>query len=128
MITLIALAVALLLLPSPWNWVVVIVGALIDIAETSAFVWWSRRRRRLSRPAVGVEDLVGRTAVAASALVPDGQVRVHGELWAARSTARVERGARVLVRSVDGLVLEVEPAAATRGPVMIGARWNSASA
>ncbi len=112
MITLIALGVALFLLPSPWNWLVVIAGALIDVVETAAFVWWSRRRRRLSRPAVGVEDLVGRTAVAATALVPDGQVRVHGEIWAARSTSRVEQGARVMVRSVDGLVLEVEPSAA----------------
>jgi membrane-bound serine protease (ClpP class) len=110
-ITLIALGVALFLLPSPWNWVVVIAGALIDAFETGAFVWWSRRRRRLSRPAVGVEDLVGRTAVAATALVPDGQVRVQGEIWAARSTSRVEQGGHVLVRSVDGLVLEVQPAA-----------------
>jgi membrane-bound serine protease (ClpP class) len=47
--------------------------------------------------------------VAASALVPEGQVRVHGEIWAARSVSHVERGARVVVRSVDGLVLEVEP-------------------
>lgn len=109
MLTLIALVLALFLVPSPWNWIVVIVAALIDVAETAGFVWWSRRRRRRSQPAVGVEDLVGRVAVAASALRPEGQVRVHGEIWAARSRAPADRGARVVVRAVDGLVLDVEP-------------------
>ena len=109
MLTLIALAVALLFLPSPWGWVLVIAAAVVDLAETAGFVWWSRRRRLRTRPAVGVEDLVGRPGVAASALAPDGQVRVQGEIWAARSALPVERGARVVVRAVDGLVLEVEP-------------------
>ena len=75
MLTLIALLLALVFLPSPWNWIVVIVGAILDLLETAGFVWWSRRRRRLAPPSVGLEDLVGRTAVAATALVPDGQVR-----------------------------------------------------
>jgi membrane-bound serine protease (ClpP class) len=109
-LTLIALLLALLFLPSPWNWIVVIVGAVIDVVETTGFVWWSRRRRRLTRPSVGVEDLLGRTGVAATPLVPDGQVRVHGEIWAARSPTHVERGTRVVVRGVEGLVLDVEPA------------------
>jgi membrane-bound serine protease (ClpP class) len=108
-LTLVALLLALLLLPSPWNWIVVLVAAVIDLVETGAFVWWSRRRRRLTRPAVGVEDLVGRTGVAASSLLPDGQVRVQGEIWAARSQVPVERGDRIVVRAIDGLVLEVAP-------------------
>ena len=110
MITLVALLVALLFLPSPWGWIVVIVAAVIDVVETGTFVWWSRRRRRLTRPAVGVEDLVGRIGIAATALVPEGQVRVQGEIWAARSRSQVARGDRVVVRSVDGLVLHVDPA------------------
>ena len=59
----------------------------------------------------GVEDLGGRRAVAVTALVPDGQVRVHGEIWAARSGTAVGQGDAVVVRAVDGLVLEVEPEA-----------------
>jgi membrane-bound serine protease (ClpP class) len=110
-ITIVALLLALLLLPSPWGWIAVIVAAVIDVVETTAFVWWSRRRRRLTRPAVGVQELVGRAGTAASALMPDGQVRVRGEIWSARSATPVERGTRVVVRSVDGLVLHVEPAA-----------------
>ncbi len=108
MITLVALVVAVIFLPTPWNWILVASAAVIDVAETGAFVWWSRRSRRRTRPAVGVEDLVGRRAVVVSALVPDGQVRVHGEIWAARSRSPVEHGDAVVVRAVHGLVLEVE--------------------
>jgi membrane-bound ClpP family serine protease len=36
-------------------------------------------------------------------------VFVHGELWDAVSSVNVAPGARVLVKRVDGLRLEVEP-------------------
>lgn len=108
-ITLVALVVAVIFLPTPWNWILVVSAAVIDVAETGALVWWSRRRRRRTRPSVGIEDLLGRQAVAITMLDPDGQVRVHGEIWAARSRSRVGRGEAVVVRSVDGLVLVVEP-------------------
>jgi membrane protein implicated in regulation of membrane protease activity len=108
-LTLVALVVALIFLSSPWSWILVFSAAVIDVAETGAFVWWSRRRRRRTRPAVGVEDLIGRRGVAVSRLAPDGQVRVLGEIWAARSRSPVGRGDAVVIRAVDGLVLEVEP-------------------
>jgi membrane-bound serine protease (ClpP class) len=68
-------------------------------------------RAQRAKPAVGVDDLVGRPGVAASRIDPEGQVRVQGEIWEARSGAPVERGSEIVVRAVDGLVLEVEPAA-----------------
>jgi membrane protein implicated in regulation of membrane protease activity len=114
MLTIIALIVAVLFVPSPWNIVLVVVAALVDIAETGAFVWWSRRRRRLSAPAVGTGAIVGRTGIALERLDPTipgrvGQVRVDGEIWGARSTEPVDPGDAVRVRSVVGLVLDVEP-------------------
>jgi membrane-bound serine protease (ClpP class) len=111
-LTLVALIVALFVLPAPWNWIVVITAAVVDLLETGWMVAWSRRRAHRARPSVGVEDLVGRAGVAATELAPDGQVRVQGEIWAARSGVPVDRGAAVVVRGVDGLVLDVEPAAA----------------
>jgi membrane protein implicated in regulation of membrane protease activity len=108
MLTLVALVIAVLFLPQPWNWIVVIAAAVIDVLETGAFVWWSRRRRRLTRPAVGVEDLVGRKAVVVTPLRPEGQVRVNGELWRARGAPQAAPGARVVVCAVDRMVLEVE--------------------
>ncbi len=114
-ITLIALIIAVLFVPAPWSYVLVVGAAIIDLAETGAFVWWSRRRRRRTRPAVGPEDLVGRVGVAASALDPTGQIRVAGEIWEARSSAPVVRGGEVVVVAVDGLRLEVTPAAESGG-------------
>jgi membrane protein implicated in regulation of membrane protease activity len=107
-ITLVVLVLAVLFLPWPWSAVAVIGAAIVDLAETGAFLWWSRRRRRLTRPAVGLEDLVGRSAVVVTPLRPEGQVRVVGELWRARGAPQAAPGERVVVRGVSGMVLEVE--------------------
>ena len=105
MLTIVAVVLALTVIPSPWGWVTVIVAGLIDIAETGFFVWWSKRRRA----AVGIETLVGRTAVVVRALTPRGQVKVDGEVWEARAAYDLLPGDEVVVSGVDGLVLEVEP-------------------
>jgi membrane-bound serine protease (ClpP class) len=104
-LTIIAILLALTVLPSPWGIVAVIVGFAIDAAETTFFVRWSKRRRAT----VGVETLVGRTAVVVRALSPRGQVKLDGEVWEARGPAGVLRGEEVVVIAVDGLVLDVEP-------------------
>jgi membrane protein implicated in regulation of membrane protease activity len=90
---------AVFVVPWPWGIVTVAVGGLLDIGESFAFVKWSRRRRS----PVGVEALVGRTAVVAT----PAQVRVAGELWAARSEETLHAGEEVEVTAVDGLTLEV---------------------
>ena len=41
--------------------------------------------------------------------MPEGQVRVAGELWQARCEAGAGAGDEVVVREVDGLTLVVEP-------------------
>jgi membrane protein implicated in regulation of membrane protease activity len=115
MLTLIALIIALLFLDSPWNVVVVVVAFAIDVVEVLIFVWWSRRQRRRGPPAVGVEALVGRRGVAVSRLTPGtpeetGQVRVDGEIWGARARVSIDPGSSIVVRAVDELVLEVDPA------------------
>jgi membrane protein implicated in regulation of membrane protease activity len=99
-LTIVAILLALTVLPSPWGLVAVVVAAVVDILETFAFWWWSRRRRA----SVGVETLVGEQAV-----VVDGHfVRVAGELWRARDLAGRAPGERVRVRAVEGLELDVE--------------------
>lgn len=99
-----AILLAIFVLPSPWGIVAVVAGGLIDVAESVAFLWWSRRRRAVT----GAEALVGSTAVVATALRPVGQVRVAGELWAARSAAGADPGDEVVVRGLDGLTLLVD--------------------
>jgi membrane protein implicated in regulation of membrane protease activity len=114
MLTLIALVLALLFLPSPWGAIVVVAAAIIDLIETGVFVWWSRRRRRRGPAAVGVQSLLGHTGVALSRLEPGGaapgQVRVEGEIWSARASEPVDPGGHVTVAAVHGLTLDVVPA------------------
>jgi membrane protein implicated in regulation of membrane protease activity len=105
MLTIVAVVLALTVIPSPWGWVAVTGAALVDVAETVFFVRWSKRRRA----AVGLETLVGRTAVVVRALSPRGQVKLDGEVWEARAEYDLLPGDEVVVRSVDGLVLVVEP-------------------
>jgi len=66
-------------------------------------------KARRSKVVTGSQGLVGEVGVAQSALEPAGKVFVHGELWDAVSSANIAAGARVLVKRVDGLRLEVEP-------------------
>lgn len=101
----VAVLVAVFLLDEPWSWVAVGLGALWEIGETALLVWWSKRRRAV----VGAEALVDRTAVVAADCMPEGQVRVAGELWQARCEAGASAGDEVVVREVDGLTLVVEP-------------------
>lgn len=99
------LLLAILVLDEPWSWVAVGIGAAWEIGETGLLVWWSKRRRAV----VGAEALVGRRAIVAADCMPEGQVRVAGELWRARCEAGAGTGDEVVVREVDGLTLVVEP-------------------
>jgi membrane-bound serine protease (ClpP class) len=58
--------------------------------------------------------LIGETGIAQTALGPRGKIFVHGELWDAISVPDVAVGEPVVVREVDGLLLQVEPLAVTR--------------
>lgn len=106
MLLLIGVLLAVFVLPSPWGLVAVVVAGVLDIAETGLFIWWSKRRKAT----VGVDSLVGKIGVASSALWPEGQVKIKGELWQARCTGGCDAGTQVVVRAVEGLRLLVEPA------------------
>jgi membrane protein implicated in regulation of membrane protease activity len=54
--------------------------------------------------------MVGKRGVTVSDLWPEGQVKVSGEIWKARCEGGCEVGTAVVVRAIDGLTLEVEPA------------------
>jgi len=79
-------------------------GALVLLAIVS-FAVRARRRPVVS----GVEGLTRELAEAVEDFERQGLVRVHGELWTARSTSPVRAGQRLRIRAVDGLVIQVEP-------------------
>ena len=103
---LVGLLLAILVLEEPWSWVAVGLGAAWELGETALLVSWSKRRRAV----VGTEALVGRRAVVSADCLPEGQVRVAGELWRARCAGGAVAGDEVIVHEVDGLTLVVEPA------------------
>jgi len=95
---------AVFVVPWPWGIATVIGGGALDIAESLILLRWSRRRRAVT----GAEALVGRTATVVTACRPDGQVRVAGELWRARSSTGADPADEVVIRAVDGLTLLVD--------------------
>jgi membrane-bound serine protease (ClpP class) len=67
-------------------------------------------KAQISKPATGSTGLVGEIGVVKKALLPEGKVFVHGELWNARAKDPIEKDAKVRVVQVVNLVLEVEAA------------------
>ena len=62
------------------------------------------------RPIVsGREELIGAVGTVLEDFEKDGRLRIHGEVWSARSKVPVQKGQQVRVRSMRGLVLNVEP-------------------
>ena len=91
--------VGLFVLPGPWNVIVVIVAALIEVFEV---FFWLRVARRY-RVRTGVEAMIGERAE----VIGPGRVRFDGAIWNARGPT--DRGETVRVTGIDGLTLEVEP-------------------
>lgn len=104
MILLIALGLAIFVVPEAWRVPVVVVGGVVELVETAAEVWWSRR----SRAQFGPETIIGSTAIVVRACRPDGQVRLRGEVWLARCAGGADAGERVRVAGREGLTLIVE--------------------
>ena len=101
----IAIALALFVLPSPWNLIAVTAAALWELATALGGLWWSQRRAAK----VGVEALMGREVEARRACRPLGEVRVRGEIWQARCEQGADAGETVRIVGLDGLTLLVEP-------------------
>jgi membrane protein implicated in regulation of membrane protease activity len=102
-IFLLAVIAKVLWVEGPWGWVLIGVAAALEVGESFLWLRWNRRRRAR----VGVETLEGDTAVVLSPCRPDGQVRVQGEIWAARCEEGADPGERVVVERVNGLKLTV---------------------
>ena len=98
--------VLLFVLPSPWN-VVGFAGGLACFA--GEVVYWHRTVRG-RRAAVGAQMLIGEVGAVVSSCRPTGQVRLQGEIWAARCDAGADPGDAVEVVGRRGLTLVVRPA------------------
>ncbi len=87
------------------------VGAGLGFGAISFGLAWIALRARRSKVLTGPQAMIGGTAIVRTPLNPTGQVEIRGELWQAslRGHASLAVGSAVSVRSVEGLVLIVEP-------------------
>jgi membrane-bound serine protease (ClpP class) len=86
----------------------------VPLGLITAFLMSIALRARRNKRVSGSEGLIGETGIAQTALSPRGKIFVHGELWDAVSASDVSIGQSVVVRRVDGLVLQVEPLSVPR--------------
>jgi len=91
-----------------WTVILPTVGAMAGLVvwAVSAGV-----RAMMKSPVTGASGMIGRVVVARSALGPEGQVQVDGEIWRAVSEGEaIPAGEKVRVTAVDGLTLKVSRA------------------
>jgi membrane-bound serine protease (ClpP class) len=105
MVLLLAVLLAIFVVPWPWSLIVLAVGILGELGE----VVWGRRLAKRWRPKAGPEAMIGKRAWVVSACKPTGQVRVHGELWEAFCADGAEVGDAVQVTGLEELTLMVVP-------------------
>src|SRR5229473_6127090 len=91
-------------------------GVSIPLGFITAFLMTIALKARRNKIVTGAQGLVGETGVARTALSPQGKVFVHGELWDAVSSSEISAGQAVVVRRVEGLLLQVEPQVAIQPP------------
>ena len=101
---LISIFLAVFVVPPEWAIPVVVLGGLVEVAEAFFLMRYSRRRKA----SVGAETMIGRRARVDTACLPDGQVWIDGERWAARCEGGAAEGDTVVVRGREELTLIVE--------------------
>ncbi len=103
-----------LLFDTRWfhGFTVTVLGIAVASAVFFIFAIGAVLRVRKSRPKVGGEELIGQVTKALTDITEDGgMVKLHGELWNARTstnTERIEQGTKVEVVSREGLTLIVK--------------------
>lgn len=113
---------ALMLIRTPLTGMGVSLGTAIGVALPFAVIvvilMRAVMRSRGWKQATGKEELIGEVGEVTDPVDPakeTGMVRVHGELWrAAARGGTIPKGARVRVRKITGLILEVEPVNASQ--------------
>lgn len=106
---LIAIALFLLLTEVVSQELAVAIVALAVVFEVFE-IWLLMRYLRRHRVRTGVEGMIGDRARVVEPCLPEGTVKLRGEIWAARSQAEsgAKAGETVHVVGVEGLTLQVE--------------------
>jgi membrane-bound serine protease (ClpP class) len=104
---------SLMLIKAPIPEMRVPLSLVISIALSVAFIVTFLLRLVIvahTKPvATGAEGLIGEIGEAKTTLATNGTVFIHGEIWQAYSKKKVQKGEKVRVVGVKGLLLSVEP-------------------
>jgi membrane protein implicated in regulation of membrane protease activity len=100
----VAIILALLFLPWPWNLFAILGGLVIEVGELA----WGLSLARRWKPKTGAEAMIGEQATVVTACRPLGDVRVQGELWRARCEEGAAAGETVRIEAIEGLTLLVK--------------------
>lgn len=89
------------------SWQVILVIVIITTAFFLFAIGFGIKAQS-RKPVTGAEGIIGETGVAISSLEPEGQIRVHGELWSAESIdGFISQGTKVTIIQVSNLKLMV---------------------
>ena len=109
---------ALFMFPSP-QWLLnpeiarqiqqILVISAVLVATFFAFVVYKVAETRMLKAKTGAEALIGAEGIAVTDLDPNGEVRVLGEYWRAKTAEKaIRKGERIVVINKEGLVLIVK--------------------
>lgn len=70
-------------------------------------------KAKMTKPTTGKEGLLGEKGVVITDLTPEGQVRLHGEIWTAYSDEPIPAGQKIQVVAVEEMSLKVKKLAAS---------------
>jgi membrane-bound serine protease (ClpP class) len=88
-----------------------LVPLALGIAGVVLFLGRLALKAQRAAPVTGAEGLIGAHGHTLTAVRPGqpGQIRVHGEIWQARSGSAIDAGQAVRITALDGLTATVEP-------------------
>ena len=86
----------------------VLIAVMVVWAAYAVTNFWIVTRALRRKAVLGLPAMVGSRGKVLSPLTPEGQVRIKGEIWGARSVdGDIDRGGEVMVVGQDGLKLIV---------------------
>jgi membrane-bound serine protease (ClpP class) len=87
----------------------IIIGAAMTSAGLTFVVIAAAMKARQRPPATGAEEMIESRGRVVDWQTNRGNIRVHGEIWSARSDRELKAGDSVRVKGREGLTLVVEP-------------------
>ncbi len=89
------------------SWAVIVVVVVFTAAFFIFAIGMGVRAQR-RKPSTGIQGIVGEIGEAMSDLNPNGQVKLHGEIWAASSIGGlIKKGSKIVAVEIENLTLKV---------------------